>query len=220
MRFIANLEEVLENHRKWLNGDRDGKRANLSGANLRGASLFKVDLSGANLYGADLGGADLRGAILYVADLRRAYLHGVRLYGADLCGADLRGAYLGEVDLDGAKIDEATKAKAFPLCCPEEGSFIGWKKCDDGAIVKLQIPAAAKRSSAYGRKCRCSEAIVLAITDKYGRPLGMAKSNYDNKFVYRVGQIVRPAKPFEENRWVECASGIHFFMTKQEAIDY
>ena len=215
MRFITNLEEVLEKHRKWINGGRDGKRADLYGANLRGADLSEVDLSGADLRGADLGGADLRGAILYVADLRRAYLHGARLY-----EADLRGAYLGEVDLDGAKIDEATKTKAFPLCCPEEGSFIGWKKCDDGAIVKVQIPAAAKRSSAYGRKCRCSEAIVLAITDKYGRPLIAAKSNYDDKFVYRVGQIVRPAKPFEENRWAECASDIHFFMTKQEAIDY
>ena len=42
------LDEILENHVKWLNED-GGKRADLSGADLRGADLSDADLSGANL---------------------------------------------------------------------------------------------------------------------------------------------------------------------------
>lgn len=63
------LSEVLEKHRKWLNNEPDGCRADLynadlSGANLSGADLRWADLSGANLRGANLRGADLRGADL------------------------------------------------------------------------------------------------------------------------------------------------------------
>ena len=78
------LSEILELHKKWIEGDKEGKRANLSVA----------DLSGANLKGADLSGADLRGADLSVADLSDADLSGADLSGADLRGADLRGADL------------------------------------------------------------------------------------------------------------------------------
>jgi len=81
----TELVEVLRLHRLWREGDTNGKRADLGGADLRGAYL-----GGADLGGADLGGADLRGAYLRGADLRDAYLRG-----ADLRGAYLRGAYLG-----------------------------------------------------------------------------------------------------------------------------
>jgi len=50
------LKAILESHKKWINDDDDGERADLSHANLVGA-----DLSGANLWGADLSGADLMG---------------------------------------------------------------------------------------------------------------------------------------------------------------
>ena len=76
------------------------ERANLHGADLRGAYLGGAylrgaDLGGANLHGAYLGGADLHGAYLHGADLHGAYLGGAYLGGADLGGADLRGADLG-----------------------------------------------------------------------------------------------------------------------------
>ncbi|MBQ3299699.1 MAG: pentapeptide repeat-containing protein [Ruminococcus sp.] len=73
------LSLILDKHKKWLNGDPDGERAGLRGA----------DLSGADLRGADLSRADLSGA-----DLSRAHLRGADLYGADLSGADLSGADL------------------------------------------------------------------------------------------------------------------------------
>ena len=68
------LQEILEKHKKWLNDEEGGERADLYGANLRGANLHEADLYGANLYGAnlreaDLYGANLRGANLHEADL-------------------------------------------------------------------------------------------------------------------------------------------------------
>ena len=58
------LNKVLEDHEKWLNGESDGKKANLRWADLRGA-----DLTGANLREADLRWADLREADLRWADI-------------------------------------------------------------------------------------------------------------------------------------------------------
>ena len=43
------LAKILEKHKKWLDGDPDGERANMSWADLSGA-----DLSGANLSVADI----------------------------------------------------------------------------------------------------------------------------------------------------------------------
>ena len=204
------LKEILDKHQKWLNGEPDGERAGLYGADLRGA-----DLNGANLRGADLRGADLNGADLRWANLNGADLYCVDLYGADLYGADLRGA-----DLNGAKIEDDLLDRFLPICCPEYGSFIAWKKAR-GCIVKLEVTDTAKRSSAYGRKCRCSEAKVLAIEYVDGSPADVKEvsSGYDHKFVYRVGETVH-VDNFDDDRRNECAPGIHFFITRQEAVDY
>ena len=107
-----SLEIVLENHKKWLNDEEGGSRANLSGANLRDANLRRADLRGANLDGADLRDANLRhadlsGANLRNANLRDADLDGANLDGADLSGANLRDANLRDADLDGANLDGA-----------------------------------------------------------------------------------------------------------------
>ena len=96
----------------------------------------------ANLREADLRGANLRGANLYGANLYGANLYGADLYGANLYGADLSGA-----DLSGAKNADLVIAQTRILA---EGQLIGWKKCTFGVIVKLSIPAEAKRSHAFG----------------------------------------------------------------------
>ena len=109
----------------------------------------------------------------------------------------------------------------FPIACPEEGSFIGFKKCQDGKIVKLKIPVDALRCSATGRKCRCSKAKVLSITNIDGTDanVGMAISKYDRNFIYKVGETIEVPN-FNTDRWDECSTGIHFFITRQEAVDY
>ncbi len=115
-----------------------------------------------------------------------------------------------------------------PMACPEHGAFIGYKigftlSFDYIAIIpciiKLAIPEDAKRSSAYSNKCRCDKAKVLDITTLGGRKVNIASSYYDNSFVYEVNKEVS-VPDFDEDRWHECAPGIHFFMSEIEALKY
>ena len=201
--------------------------ANLCGADLRGADLYGADLYGADLYGADLYGADLcstdlRSTDLRDADLRGANLcdadlRGANLYGADLRSTDLRGANLRSTDLRGANLSDA---KGCYLSCPTEGSFIGWKKAS-GHIVKLRIPEDARRSSATGHKCRCDKAYVMEIQNMDGTKAteDTVRSDHDKNFVYTVGATVE-VPDFDDNRWSECAPGIHFFIDRRAAVEY
>lgn len=122
----------------------------------------------------------------------------------------------------------AKNVRGIPLRCPETGAFTGWKKVGDSVLVELIIPHDAKRSSAFGNKCRCSKAYVKSITciDEYNEGCNLSKiDNYpihasvSSKTTYEVGKMVYPDS-WNPNRWEECTHGIHFFMTKQEAIDY
>lgn len=237
------LDEVFRLHVLWLAGNTEGKRADLryttlsyanlseadlSEADLIGADLSEADLSGAKLIGANLSeadlsgakliGANLRGAKLIGADLREADLREASLRGADLCGANLSGANLSGADLSGAMVTNVRyneHTSFFALQCPEEGSFIGWKKCKDDVIVKLLIPEDAKRSSATSRKCRASKAIVL---DVFGAEYGITSRGFMNT-LYEKGATVLPDS-FDEDRWNECSHGIHFFITCKEAENY
>ena len=211
-------ETVLDAIRRGANlRDADLYDANLRGANLRGANLRGADLRGANLCGANLRSANLSGANLRDADLRCADLCGANLYGADLRGADLRGANLYGADLRGANLRDA---KGCYLSCPTEGSFIGWKKAS-GHIVKLRIPEDARRSSATGHKCRCDKAYVMEIQNMDGTKAteDTVRSDHDKDFVYTVGATVE-VPDFDDNRWSECAPGIHFFIDRRAAVEY
>ena len=185
----------------------DLRGADLCGANLRGANLREADLYGANLYGANLCGANLRGA-----DLCGANLYGANLYGANLCGADLR-----EADLYGADHNEGT---AFLLSQCPDGAFIGYKKASSH-IVKLLVPEDAKRSSATTLKCRCSKAKVLEIQNLDGSKsdLKAVPSDRDENFIYVVGKE-KEVEDFDEDRWNECSTGIHFFISREMAVKY
>ena len=206
-----DLNKILKEHLNWLN-DVDGRRANLSdadliGANLRGANLRGANLSYANLSDANLIGANLRGANLSYANLSDA----------NLSYANLRGANLSDADLSGVIYSEHTSF--YALQCPEKGAFIGYKKAR-GHVVEILISEDALRSSAASRKCRCSKAKVLSISNPENTKfLDNVTSDYDQSFVYKVGEIVE-VKNFDTNRWNECSTGIHFFLTRQEAVNY
>ena len=216
------LKEVLEQHKKWLmtrfTKEPAGGRANLCDANLRGADLCSANLCDADLCGANLRDANLCGADLRDADLRGANLCDANLRGADLCGADLCDADLCGANLRGANHSERTAFCA--LACPEEGAFVGFKKAC-GKIVKLRITDDAKRSSATTRKCRCSKAEVLGIFDKDGSESEVTEvgSDRDSNFRYRIGEIAEVAD-YDGDRWNECSTGIHFFITFAEAVNY
>jgi len=197
----VTLQEVLKDHEMWLFGS-GGKRASLQDANLQDA----------NLQGAYLQDAYLRGANLQGAYLRDAYLRGASLRGANLQDADLQDADLRDADLRDAK-------NIMPIACPEKGGFTGFKKLKKKLIAELYIPSKALRVSATTRKCRASEAKVIAIYSG-DKKVNEGYSKYENDFIYKVGEKVNPTKPFDTNRWNECASGIHFFVTRQEAEEY
>ena len=219
--------------------------ADLINADLRNADLRKADFRNANLINADLAYADLREADLRNANLYRAFCCYANMYGAFCCyanlnGVDLRNADLREANLFranlkdanlfgvnlknaniiNAEISENTKID-YPIACPETGSFIGYKKAGCEKIVKLQICEDAKRSSATTKKCRCSKALVLAIENMDGSDSGLQEieSHFDPCFIYRVGEIAEVYN-FDNDRWRECASGIHFFMDRQDAVEY
>ena len=195
-------------------GDANLGDANLGGADLRVANLRGADLGGANLGVADLGGADLGGA-----DLRVAYLGGANLRGANLRGANLRVANLGDANLGGADLRGARNFTFIPFACPSDGEFIGWKKVEN-KLVKLLITADARRSSSTSNKCRCDKAKVLEITDLDGsNPITSVINKNYVETQYVVGEMVYPDS-FDEDRWNECSNGIHFFINKQDAINY
>ena len=127
------LKTILEQHELWLvSNEKEGKRADLYGANLtcadlsganlsraylRCANLTCAKLSGTNLTNADLTSANLTGANLSRADLTDANLTGANLTGAnlrfsDLTGANLTGAILRHANLSYANLTGADLTRA------------------------------------------------------------------------------------------------------------
>lgn len=217
----------------------DLKFENLFGIKLRGANLYGADLQGSNLCNADLYNANLSNAILFDADLSfanldyanlvGAYLDSAnltqsKLYSTNLSSANLYDANLYGINIYGTNLYNANLSTArnipyIPMVCPSEGAFIGWKKVNN-YLVKLLIPEDAKRSSATTNKCRCDKAKVLEIIDLYTKTnIDIVINDIYVKCIYKVNEMVYPDK-FDENRWDECSHGIHFFINKQEAINY
>lgn len=206
----------------------DFRGANLRESNLGEVNLYGADLQEANLYAADLYKADLSRADLQEANLRKANLYSADFYAADLSRANLREANLREAILSEANLDNTIGIP--PIRCPEKGSFTGFKKgiirnpknrVGRYVIIKLRIEETALRSSATSNYCRCSKATVLNITDieDATKEYTKACSLHDPDFVYVVGQTVE-VPDFDTNRWEDYSTGIHFFMAKQEAIEY
>ena len=200
---------------KFLNGETReviiSSCACLRGSDLRGADLYGADLRSAYLRNSDLRYANLRNADLRYADLRYSDLSNADLRGADLCNAILHGAILQGADLRGVLANIGTIG--YHNIIPP-GAQTVYKKAG-GRVVTLELFHDSKRSNATTRKCRVSKALVKAISG--GRT--DVSSDYDDNFVYRVGEVIEVTN-FDEDRWNECAPGIHCFLTVEEAEDY
>ena len=130
-------------------------------------------------------------------------------------------------NLHGANLRGAKNIPFIPYSCPSDGAFIGWKKITSYKeaykghyLVKLEIPEDARRCSATSFKCRCDRAKVLEITRiEDGKNMDIITNTNYGECVYKVGEMVIP-DGFNEDRWQECSNGIHFFINKQQAIDY
>lgn len=93
-------------------------------------------------------------------------------------------------------------------------------------IVKLRIPKDAKRSKAFGRKCRCDKAFVEDIYWKNSELSGtrtykydIAQSFHDENFKYKLGEWVS-VDDFDDCPWEVCSTGIHFFESEEDAYNY
>jgi len=157
-----------------------------------------------------------------------------------IMGVSIWRAYMYNCEFKYISISECTDANIttynsnikdiIPQICPEEGSFIGYKKIvltgehDYGsAIAVLEIPADADRLTGINGKCRCSKAKVVRIetldSEILSDAIGISVIHDDNMIKYIPGEMVYPDS-FDDNILVECSHGIHFFMSKKEAIDY
>jgi len=183
------------------------------GVKLENANFENSSLNNAYFSDCSLKGADLRNASLYAADFRFCDLSKSNIQGANLFGALLQGALL-----EGILYNNDTRF--FKLHCPETGPFIGYKKCFNFRIVQLLIPKDARRSSATTNECRCDKAKVLTIKSIDNKEyFNEARSYVDENFLYRVGKMA-VANGFNEDRWAESTTGIHFYLTREEAIGY
>ena len=176
------LAKIISKHKAWLNNCPAGKRADLTGADLRravligavltGAVLIGADLTGANLTGAALIGADLTSANLTGADLTGANLRRANLTGADLTHANLTNANLRRADLTGADLDYS----AWPLYC---GSL--YAKIDKRLACQLLYHAIRAMQSVDDKECKriCKLQSVITLANQFHRApvCGIIKRN-------------------------------------------
>ena len=229
---------TAETLREKLKERKEGELLNLrdmelSDADLSGWDLSWVDFSLTSFHRVSFDHADMhrcavenalfddcsfRGTNFRQANLKGAAMRYDDLSRADISGADLFSAVLEHANLTGIISDENTKF--FRLYCPEKGAFLGYKKCFNNRLVQLLIPADAKRTSATMNSCRCSKAKVLSIKSfDYKEEYDEAWSLVDENFVYRKGQWVE-VPDFNEDRWMDSTTGIHFWLTREEAKAY
>jgi len=150
-------------------------------------------------------------ADLIRADLKEADLRWADLSGADLSNVDLRRARLIRANLDGVRLPDYQ-------ICPEEGSFIAWKKLGHNHIAKIEVPAEAKRISCLiDRKCRAEYVKTISIYDPEGNPVYKeVPGMFYVDITYKAGGLTYPDKYCDDIR-IDCSHGIHFFMTRREA---
>ncbi len=204
------------------------ENADLSGWNMDHVDFSLSTFRNVCFDGASLRGSSIENSLFDQCTFRKTCFQNADMRGAamrydDLTGADIRGANLFSAVLEHANLTDIVSddnTKFFRLYCPEKGAFLGYKKCFNNRLVQLLIPADAKRTSATLNSCRCNKAKVLTIKSfDYSEEYDEAWSLVDENFVYRRGQWVE-VKDFDEDRWNDSTTGIHFWLTREEAKAY
>lgn len=234
--LITSEEQLKDILQKRTSGEKlDMRHSIIKGLDLACWDMTGLDLSRAtfekcNLRGTDFSGSKMDHVAFYENELRDMKLKGCLARGCsfrfqDMEGIDLRGANIyssvleDAINQDKVIIDDDTKW--YKMRCPEEGPFIAWKCCTDLRVVMMLVPADAKRCMATMETGRISKAKVLAIksideTESYT----WAQSTVDPDFYYEVGKWIEPANGFQEDRWKDSSPGIHFFLDRQQCVDY
>ena len=219
---ILNNVNFYKSDLRWANlCSASLQHTNLSYTDFREATLNDTYISNSNLAHSDFSDTSLVGAYLLHSTLTRADFQGANLAWADLRSCVFDNTDLRDCNFMYANLRGSEYVPYIPLQCPSDGAFIGWKKVNN-VLIKLEIPADAKRSSATTNKCRCDKAKVLGFYDSLGvNELDITElvNNEYEECKYVKGEIVYPDF-FDEDRWNECSHGIHFFVNKQDAINY
>lgn len=207
------VDKMILQHEEWLRNGEVGKRPVFSRLD-----LSDLEFKRANLYHSNFECSDLSGCNFRFTNLEKSEMKGANLKKANLIETNLFRANLYKANLTDVKVNEYTMFY-FQLC-PEEGSFIGYKKVvvDNGkyAIAKLLIPEDARRNSATTYRCRADKVIVLEIVDQEDNIIDKAWSNRDKDFMYELNNQIEVPE-FDEDRWHEAAQGIHFYLSKELA---
>ena len=213
----------------------DMKHTIFTGLDLSGWDMTGLDLERATFDECDLRGTDFSGSMMdhvafYNNELRDMKLRGCKARGCsfrfqDMTGIDLSGANIYASVLEDAvnqdKVITDDDTRWYRMSCPEAGPFIGWKCCTDLRVVMMLVPADAKRCMATMETGRVSKVKVLSIKSiDESESFTWAQSTVDPDFYYEVGKWIEPANGFQEDRWKDSSPGIHFFLDRQQCVDY
>lgn len=216
--FLSNLDGCIGDGALFIGTricDCSVRNASLKKAGFLMADVFDSDFKGSDLEEAKFSGADMDNTGFADTNLKNASLmFASRTYWSDFTNADMTGVLTEEVDFD-PELIKGVKGLEQSICCPEEGSFVAWKKCREGKILKLLIPERAERKGNTRRSLRASEAVILEIFDKDGYPDKEAYSLYDEEFKYVKGEKVYAGEADYEH--LGDVAGIYFVLSRKEA---
>ena len=206
----------------------------ISYTRMEGTRMVRAVITDVSLYvvlmgGADLGGASFEGSKLGSVNMRMANIQSANFTSSCITeSCCFEHAHLTNATFTSASISKDTSFDFADLHrCEFDGDeknrlgrildrpVTGYKKSREGDIVTLEIPKGAIVFSINNSKCRTNRA---KVTDTDGKP--ELSSIFDKEFKYRVGDEIAPTGGFELMYNVECAPGIHFFLTREEAEAY
>ena len=215
-------------------------RSNLDDVNMKAADIFKSDIKNSKLcridfissllINCDCDNSSFFNSVMFRCNIWNSnFTHISDFNYSKIVSTFLKNCVFTFSDYEDAFVDCSMKrtiitpSEPVETIVPETGSFIGYKKVrlddDTCGVVTLEILEDSKRSNGTSRMCRCSKAKVLYIIDEQNNCHKRGYSFYDKNFKYEVGEVVE-VENFDDYRFLDCAHGIHFFMTKKEAWDY
>ena len=203
----------------------DLSKWDMQNINFRRASFYNCNLKGTNFTGSMMDhvafyDCEIKNAILKNCKLRGASFRGNDMEGIDLAGANIYAAVL-EDATNQDKVIYNEETRWYEMSCPNEGPFIAWKCCTELRVVMMLVPADAKRCMATMETGRVSKVKVLSIKSiDESKSYDWAQSTVDPDFYYETGKWLEPANGFQEDRWKDSSEGIHFFLDRQQCVDY
>lgn len=152
----GRLNDIIDKHARFLQGESGGARAvlqyyNLSGLNFRSQNLAQADFTGSSLSGCDLSNGVFTSANFFACDLRNT-----NFFRADLSRCDLRGAYMAGANLERANLFDADMREGKIMKRDAEGILVDRKR--SAGVGAKTILKGAKLSGTNMDKIQASSA--------------------------------------------------------------